>query len=404
MYRDVVIVGAGHAGAELASTLRRKGFGGSILLVGDEPVAPYERPPLSKACLLGTIEIERILLRESDYWSTAAIELALGCAATALDAEKDGLQLSDGRHVDFAWCVLATGGKVRKLNCPGSDLAGIYYLRTLRDVQAIGAAIGEARRLVVIGGGFIGLEVAAAARQLGKEVALIETQRRVLARVTSPVVSSFYEALHRQRGVRLLLGSAISGLEGEGQVSGVRLADGTVEPADLVVVGIGIDADTGLAEQAGLACDAGILVDEACRTSQPRILAIGDCSRHPNDFAGGLWRLESVQHANDSAGAAADTILGNPGIYREVPTFWSDQYECRLQTAGLTKDADEIVVRGDAGQGPFSVVYLQEGRVVAVDAINAPKDFMAARHLVRSGARPDRKLLADPSIALKSLA
>lgn len=404
MYRDVVIVGAGHAGAELASTLRRKGFTGSILLIGEEPVAPYERPPLSKACLLGTIEIERMLLRERDYWSDANIELLLGCAATALDADGTSLHLSDGRAVQFGWCVLATGGRVRTLRCPGGNLDGVHSLRTLRDVQAIASAIGAAQRLVVIGGGFIGLEVAAAARQLGKDVTLVETQRRVLARVTSPVVSSFYEALHRQRGVRLLLGSEIAALLGDGQVSAVQLVDGTVEPADLVIVGIGIDADTLLAERAGLACEAGVLVDEACRTSHPRVLAIGDCSRHPNDYAGGLWRLESVQHANDSAATAADTILGKPGAYCEVPTFWSDQYEYRLQTAGLTKDADEIVVRGDEERAPFSVVYLQEGRVVAVDAINAPKDFMAARHLVRNGARPDRRLLADPEVALKSLA
>lgn len=404
VHRDVVIVGAGHAGAELACALRKRGFAGSILLTSDEPVAPYERPPLSKAYLLGKIEIKRLLIREQDFWEAENIELALGCSVTEVDAKGSTLRLSDGGTVSYDWCVLATGGKVRRLSGAGAQLPGIHYLRTLADVHNISSALEKAEHLVIIGAGFIGLEVAAAARELGKHVTIVEAQGRVLARVTSPIVSAFYEKMHRRHGVEFELGHCVTAIEGDGHVDAVVLDNGKRLPADLIVAGIGIDAETSLAEVAGLQCNAGVLVDEACRTSVRNILAIGDCSRHPNDFAGGLWRLESVQHANDSASGAADTIMGSPGIYREVPTFWSEQYDLRLQTAGLTKDADEIVIRGDRDEGPLSVVYLQQGRIVAVDAINAPKDFMAARALIRNGVSPDRERLADVTVALKSLA
>lgn len=404
IHRDVVIVGAGHAGAELACVLRKRGFAGSILLTSDEPVAPYERPPLSKAYLLGKIKIERLLIREQPFWEVQNIELVLGCSVTTVDAGGSTLRLSDGRVVSYDWCVLATGGKVRRLAETGARLPGVHYLRTLADADNISRALEEAEHLVIIGAGFIGLEVAAAARELGKHVAVVEAQERVLARVTSPIVSEFYEGVHRRRGVEFEFRRRVAAIEGNARVEAVILDNGKALPADLVVAGIGIDAETSLAESAGLQCEAGVIVDGACRTSVCNILAIGDCSRHPNDFAGGLWRLESVQHANGSASVAADTIMGIPGVYREVPTFWSEQYHLRLQTAGLSGRADEIVTRGDRDEGPFSVVYLRQGKIVAIDAINAPKDFVGAGALIRNGVSPDRVRLADVTVALKTLA
>lgn len=402
--RDVLVIGAGHAGAQVAIALRRKGFAGTILVASGEPTLPYERPPLSKAYFVGTIQIDRLMLRDSSFWTEQAVEFALGSKAVSLDAETSQAMLADGRRVRFGWCVLATGGRTRQLTCPGAQLPGVHYLRTIADVDAIRAGLAQVARLVVIGAGYVGLEVAAAARELGHEVTVVETQDRVLSRVTSPVVSAFYERQHRARGVNILLGAQVAAIEGEGRARQVALASGERIDADLVVVGIGIDAETALAEQAGLACDAGVLVDESCRTSAANILAIGDCSRHPNDYAGGLWRLESVQHANDSAEIAADVILGAPRAYRELPTFWSDQYDLKLQAAGIARDADETVIRGDPENGPLTVIYLSDGRVIAADAINCPRDFMASRALIRYGAQPDRALLADVNVPLKSLA
>lgn len=402
-HRDVVVIGAGHAGAELACMLRKKGFDGSILLASDEDVAPYERPPLSKAYLLGTIAIEKIMLRGPDFWEGSGIELALDCCVISLNTDRREVILADGRCITFTWCVLATGGRARRLSCPGSELPGIYALRTLSDVQKIRDAMLAVRRIAVVGAGFIGLEVAAAARELGKEVTVIESQSRVLARVTSPAVSHFYESIHQRHGVVLRLGQNVAAIDGDEKVGEVILGSGERINAEMVVTGIGIDAETALAEAAGVLCDAGVLVDEACRTSHPSILAIGDCSRHPNNYAGGLWRLECVQHAQDSAAVAANTIMGNVGVYNEVPTFWSEQYDLRLQTAGLAKDADDIIVRGNNETGPLTVIYLQEGRIVAVDAINAPRDFMAARSLIRNRVRPNREQLSDCAVTLKSL-
>ena len=402
--RDVLIVGAGHSGAALAACLRSKGFAGSILLVGDEPHLPYERPPLSKDALLSDDTYTPTPLRPDGFWKRERIELATGCTVEAIDPEARTARLSDGRTVRFDWCVLATGGRARALDCPGAELAGIHCLRNLDDTRRLRDALAQAERLVVIGAGYIGLEVAASARKLGKQVDVIETQSRVLSRVTSRIVSGFIEAQHCARGVRLHLGRAVAAIEGSDRASAVVLDDGTRLKADLVLAGIGIDAETGLAEAAGIACHGGVLVDSAFRSSAPGVLAIGDCARHPNDFAGGLWRLESVQHAQDSAGIAADTILGRASSYHDVPAFWSEQYDLRLQSAGIARDADDLVVRGDTDTGPFSVVYLREGRIIAIDAINAPREFIAARRLIAECASLDRQRLADARIPLRAFA
>lgn len=405
--RDVLIVGGGHAGAMAAIGLRQNGFSGSIAMVGEEVALPYERPPLSKAYLTGALEQHRLYLRKAEFWQDRDIDVRLNTAVTHLNAAERTATLSSGETVRFTWCILATGGRVRPLPVPGADLPGVHYLRTLADVDGIRASLTPGARLAVIGGGYIGLEVAASARKLGHEVTLIEALDRVLARVTSPVVSRFFEAKHRAEGVDVRLNIGVSAIEGAneqgGRVTGVRLASGEVIPADAVVVGIGIIPNCELAIEAGLACDNGVVVDELCRTADPNIFAIGDVARHPNRYAPGPMRVESVQNAVDQAKTVVGVITGNPVPYADLPWFWSDQYDIKLQTAGLAIDYDEIVVRGSPEQAPFSVCYLRGGKLVAIDCINSIKDFMASKKLIASGAEPDRTLLCDPGHAMKDL-
>lgn len=400
----VVIVGAGHAGAGLACELRQHGYAGRVLLVSDEARPPYARPALSKACLLGNATLESLLFRKADFWMEAGIDLALGCKVDRLDAQRREAMLSDGRRIAFDWCVLATGGRAKTLSCPGSGLTGTFALRNFADMEGLRDALTTARNVVVIGGGYMGLEVAASVRTMGKAVSLVEIQQRVLSRVTSSAVSRFFEAAHRRNGVKLHLGRAVAEIQGRGQVEAVLLDDGTRIAADVVVVGIGIEAETSLAEQAGIACHEGVLVDSRFCSSAEGVLAIGDCARHPNDFAGGLWRLESVQHAQDSAVVAAHTILGEGAIYHDVPTFWSEQYDLRMQSAGIAKDAEDIVVRGDLDRGPFSILYLRDGRMIAIDTVNNSRDFLCARKLIGARAPIDRTRAGDLSVPLKAFA
>lgn len=402
--RDVLIVGGGHAGAMAAIGLRQNGFTGSITMVGDEAALPYERPPLSKAYLNGSLEQHRLYLRKAEFWQDRDIDMRLSTSVTHLDAQDRAATLSSGETIRFTWCILATGGRARPLPVPGADLAGVHYLRTLADVDGIRASLTPGARLAVVGGGYIGLEVAASARKLGHEVTLIEALDRVLARVTSPVVSRFFETKHRQEGVNVLLNTGVTAIEGtDGRVTGVRLSSGEVVPADAVVVGIGIIPNCELAIETGLACDNGIVVDELCRTANPNIFAIGDVARHPNVFAPGPLRLESVPNAVDQAKTVVGVITGNPVPYADLPWFWSDQYDIKLQAAGLAIDYDDIVVRGSPEASPFSVCYLRGGTLIAIDCINSIKDFMAAKKLIASQATPDRALLADPAVALKDL-
>ncbi|WP_417595080.1 NAD(P)/FAD-dependent oxidoreductase [Parasphingorhabdus sp.] len=400
---DVIIIGSGHAGAALAISLRKKGFTGSILLTGEEAILPYERPPLSKEYMQGKIGDEQLLIRPDEFWTDQRITLAMGCAVNELNASQQYVALADGRTLGFNWCVLATGGKVRRLKCEGADLPSIHSLRNLADAKSIRDELTEVSKIAVIGAGYIGLEFAASARELGKSVTVIETQDRVLSRVTSPVIASILEEQHIRHGVTFHFGQGVSAFHGDGALQSIALEDGTTIPAQMAICGIGIDAETGLAETAGLDCDQGVLVDSCFRTSSPGILAIGDCSRHPNPFAGSRWRLESVQHAQDSAETAADLIIGEISPYAQVPTFWSQQYDLRLQSAGLNIDADDIIIRGAKGSTPFCAIYTRKGQVIAIDAINAPRDFMAARRLIQQGSKPDRSSLTDIDIPLKSL-
>jgi 3-phenylpropionate/trans-cinnamate dioxygenase ferredoxin reductase subunit len=404
MTTGVLVVGAGHAGAAVAAQLRRAGYAAPITLVNDEARLPYERPPLSKLCLLDPSQAEAPLLRPRDFWADAGIDLASDVKVVALNPAERKANLSDGRSVAFDWCVLATGGRARALACPGADLPGCHVLRNHADMERLRAHLATAQDIVVIGGGYVGLEVAASARALGKSVTVIEAQQRVLSRVTSAPVSRFFESVHRRQGVKFHLGRAVSALAGQDRIEAVVLDDGTEVAADAVIVGIGIDAETALAEAAGIACHGGVVVDAHFRSSAPRVLAIGDCARHPNDFAGGMWRLESVQHAQDSAAVAALTIMGETRVYQDVPTFWSEQYDIRLQSAGIARDADDFVVRGDLDLGPFSIVYLREGRMIAVDCVNNAREFMAARKLIGTRASLDRTLVGDTSVSLRAFA
>ena len=403
MTYGVVIVGAGHAGAALAAELRRQNYPGTVLLVSDEDRLPYERPPLSKACIMDGA-LPPPLLRPADYWRSADIDLALGCRVDALDPTTRVARLSDGRTVAFEWCVLATGGRARPLSCRGANLPGTHVLRNHDDMQLLREDLSRTQALVVVGGGYVGLEIAASARGIGKTVTVIETQSRVLSRVTSAPVSRFFEAAHQRQGVTIRLGRSVAALEGRDRVRAVLLDDGTRIPADTVVVGIGIDAETAIAMRPVSPAMAEFWSIRIFAALPPGVLAIGDCARHPNDFAGGLWRLESVQHAQDSAAVAARTILGQDRVYQDVPTFWSEQYDLRMQSAGIARDADDYVVRGDLDHSPFSIVYLRAGRMIAIDTVNNSREFMAARKLISTRASIDRSLVSDSSVSLRTFA
>lgn len=401
---DVAIVGASHAGAHAATTLRDRGFTGSIIMIGEEATPPYDRPSLSKAYMLGSISIERILLRDASYWAENNINLALGLTVTQLAPATSTLQLSDSRTIGFGQCILATGGTVRMLTCPGADLPGLHTVRAVADVDAIRAALQREMNVAIIGAGYVGLEAAAALCELGHKVTVIEAQERVLSRVTGPLLSAFVEQEHRSHGVAFRLGQQVVAIDGQKQVEGVLLASGERVSADIAIVGIGISPRTDLAETAGLECDGGVIVDAFARTSVPTILAIGDCARHPNKHAGGLWRLESVQYATASAEVAADTIMDKARGYDALPTFWSDQYDLRIQSAGIVRGESQALVRGDIESGSFSIFYLQDGAVVALDAVNNPKDFMGGRSLVQARLRVPPDLLTDTSTPIRQIA
>ncbi|MCW8379712.1 NAD(P)/FAD-dependent oxidoreductase [Streptomyces justiciae] len=380
-----LVVGAGQAGVQLAVSLREAGDAGPITVVGAEPDAPYQRPPLSKAFLLGRTDATGLAFRTPGYYADHGIELATGervsdigdsCAITA-----------SGRCLEFEQLALTLGARVRRLDVPGGDLAGVHYIRELASARRLRAELDDAERVVVIGGGFIGLETAAVARGLGRDVTVVEAADRLIGRAVATTVSDFYRQAHERRGTRVRLGSTVVALTGDGgTVRAVHLADGTELPADLVVVGIGVTPRTELAERLGLECDGGIVVDAAARTSRPEIVAAGDCTVRPHVLTGeGRVRLESVQNAVSQAKAAAATLTGTPPPRPEVPWFWSDQADLKLQIAGLSAGHDETAVRGNLDAERFSVLYYRRGTLIAVDAVNAPADYLTVRKALGVG-------------------
>ncbi|MCC2602141.1 NAD(P)/FAD-dependent oxidoreductase [Sphingopyxis yananensis] len=404
MQFDVVIVGGGHGGAQAAVVLRTQKYEGTIAIIGDEPELPYERPPLSKEYFAGEKEFERILLRPEKYWNERGITMMLGQKVVAVDADAHQVTLADGTSVGYGKLIWATGGSPRVLPLPGGDLAGVQGVRTRADADAMKRASETAQNIVVIGGGYIGLEAAAVLSKAGKKVVLLEALDRVLARVAGEPLSRFYELEHRSHGVDLRLGVGIEALEGDGHVTGVRLVGGEVIPADLVIVGIGIVPAVEPLLAAGAEGGNGVNVDSICRTSLTDIYAIGDCAAHSNGFAeGATIRLESVQNANDQANVVAKSICGTDQDYHAVPWFWSNQYDLRLQTVGLSTGHDEAVLRGDVAARSFSIVYLKQGRVIALDCVNATKDYVQGRALVLNGAEIAAEKLADASVPLKEM-
>lgn len=403
---DVVIIGAGQAGAQAAISLRQGGFGGSILMVGEEEYAPYERPPLSKDYLAGGKAVERLLLRPLSFWVERDVQLKLGSRVRSVDAMShvictDGEELISYRHL-----IWAAGGYPRPLPVPGAQLAGVHVVRTRAQVDRIRAEAANASDVVVIGGGYVGLEAAAVFNKQGKRVTVLEAQDRVLARVVAEPVSRFYEAEHRSRGVDVRTSVAISSLAGDaGHVEHVVIGNGQTVAAQLVIVGIGLVPNQSVLAAAGAECLNGVDVDEYCRTTLPDIFAIGDCARHPNPFAGGeRVRLESVQNAVDQAKTVAGFILGDARPYHALPWFWSEQYDLKLQTAGLNIGYDATVLRGHPTTRSFSLIYLRKGRVIALDAVNNIKDFLAGKALVQQRVVADRLRLADPAYSLKWVA
>jgi 3-phenylpropionate/trans-cinnamate dioxygenase ferredoxin reductase subunit len=401
---DVLIVGSGHGGAQCAIALRQAGFAGSVGLVTDEPDLPYERPPLSKDYLAGEREYERLLIRSPAFWAERDIEMLTGRRIVALDLEARTVVDADGVHLGYDRLVWAAGGRPRRLACAGGDLAGVHAIRSRADVDRLRSELGRAARIVVIGGGYIGLEAAAVLASSGREVTVVEALDRLLVRVAGAPLSHFYAAEHRARGVRLHLGATVAALIGEGRVRAVRLADGTELPADMVIVGIGIEPVVEPLLAAGAQGGDGVEVDEYGRTSLAGVFAIGDCASHRNAFAGGRRiRLESVQNASDQATVVARFLAGSEQPYDMVPWFWSNQYDLKLQTVGLSIGHDEVVTRGDPARRSFSLVYLREGRVIALDCVNAVKDYVQGRALVLAGARIDPARLADAATPLKAL-
>lgn len=401
---DVIIVGTGHGGAQAAIALRQLGFGGSVLMVSRDVELPYERPPLSKDYLAGEKPFERLLIRPAEFWVSKNIDIELGCDIVSIDAEAHIVTSANGMKIGYGSLVWAAGGEPRMLGCPGADLDGVYGVRSRADVDHIAADLSAgAKRVVVVGGGYIGLEAAAVLRKLGREVLLVEALPRVLSRVADETISGFVQAMHEEQGVVLRLGYGVRRLLAEGpRVSAVALSDGTEISADMVIVGIGIIPSVEPLKRAGLSGENGIDVDLQCRTSAPDIFAIGDCACHANRWAGGRhMRIESVQNASDMATTVAKVICGQDASYDALPWFWSNQYDCRLQTAGLSVDYNETVVRGAIPEAKFSLVYCKDGRIVAIDCVNSTKDYVQGRTLIETEARVDLRRLADASMPLK---
>ncbi len=399
---SIAIIGAGQAGAQAAQSLRHAGFDGRLELIGDEPFAPYQRPPLSKAYLAGDLEADRLTILPERFYAESEIECRFGSPVEEFLVREHRIALADGTVIDFDKALITTGSRSRPLPLPGADLDGVYALRNIHDVDRLRPRLEAGQRAIIIGGGYIGMEVAAVVRKAGLEVCVIEAAERIMARATCAAVSEYFEALHADNGVRIETGAGVTGIAaGDGEL--VVATSSGPRAGEWVLIGIGGQPNVELAADAGLAIDNGIAVDEFCRTSAPDVFAAGDCTSFPSARYGRRIRLESVQNAIDQAKAAALAMLDRGEAYDPVPWFWSDQYDTKFQIAGLNQDADQFIVRGDPASGSFAVGYLQAGRLIALDAINRPRDYMQARRMVPTAEPVDVAKLADAEVPLAKI-
>jgi len=404
MPESIVIAGAGHASGQAIASLRQKGYSGNITLIGEESWVPYQRPPLSKKYLAGELSEERLFFKPERYYPEHGVSLRLSKRVTDIDRDARHVQLEGGETIGYDQLLLTLGSHVRRIKVPGSNLAGIHYLRTIDDVRAMQTDFGPGKRLIVVGGGYIGLEVAAVAASMDMRVTVLEAEDRAMKRVTAPEVSDFFHELHTTAGVDLRFGASVEYFEGQDRVAEVVCADDQRFEADVVLVGIGILPRMDIAVEAGLECDDGILVNEFCETSDPAIFAAGDCTRHPNSILGRQLRLESVHNALEQAKTAATSMCGERVAYAQVPWFWSDQYDVKLQIVGLSQGYNHLVLRGEPAEKSFAAFYLDGDLLLAVDAINSPREFMLAKKLIAGGARFEPEKLGDPSVPFKALA
>ena len=401
----VVIVGAGHAGGAAAALLRQYGFAGPITLIGEEPIPPYQRPPLSKAWLKGEADADSLALKPLEFYAENQIDFRPNLTATKLDRKAKTITLSDGSTAAYDTAILAMGMRPRALPAPGADLGGVMSLRSAADAERLKASLKPGKRLAIIGGGFIGLEVAASARALGAEVVILEREARILARNATEVLSNFFRDYHQARGVQFRLGVNITELVGSnGQISGIKLADGEIIPCDVALVGIGGKSNDEIAAAANLEVNRGIVVDGEARTADPAVFAIGDVTSRPMPLYNRMFGPESVPSALEQAKQAAGAIMGRPPLTPEVPWNWSDQYDLKLQIAGLPFDADSLLVRGDPASAKFAVFHLKGDQVQCVEAVNAPPEYMMGRQLIGNRKPIDKLRLADPSISMKEVA
>jgi len=407
MTEKLLIIGAGHAAGQLVSTLIQRKYPGEITLVGDEPSLPYQRPPLSKKFLAGSLPAERLLVRPPSFYADAGVDVHTGQRIETLNTAAKTAKAADGRHFPYDKLVLALGARARRIRVPGARLNGVHYLRNIADVDAIRETLRPGLRISIVGAGYIGLEVAAIARDLEAEVTVIEATDRVLSRVVAPQISEVFQNVHADHGVRFEFMAVLEEFLGKDRVTSLRLADGRELATDLAIVGIGAEPNIELAAAADIAVDDGIVVDDRCQTSAADIFAVGDCTFHPNALLGRHIRLESVHNALEQARTAAANLCGDHVSYHEVPWFWSDQYDRKLQIAGLSAGYDSTIVRGHPHNGPYACLYLREGRLIAIDAVNNPKDFMQAKSLIAGGAMliddPADERVADVSVGLGEL-
>ena len=396
----MVILGAGQGAGQAAASFRQECYECDIIILGDEPFPPYQRPPLSKQYLSGEMPLERVYVRPEKFYADRHIDLRTNTRVEKIDTNARTVTTAKGDTIAYEKLLIATGSRPRKLSIAGSDLPGIHYLRTISDVDGISAAMKTARKVVIVGGGYIGLEVASVAVTNGLDVTVLEMEQRIMQRVTTPEMSAYYHQLHTGRGLKILTNTTVSGFTGQDHVEQVLCGDTRID-ADLVIVGIGIIPNIELAKDAGINCENGIFVDDHCQTSVPDVYAIGDCTYHPNPILGRRLRLESVPNALEQARVAVANMCGKDKVYAAVPWFWSDQYELKLQMVGFSSDGDTQVLRGDMSKNEFAVFYLKDGAVVAVDAVNSPREFIICKQLY---CKPvDAKKLADPDTDLKSL-